>query len=178
MITSAYSLWLKKILLLDCMVLAILYVFRVIAGAAVVGAAFSSWLLAFSLFLFLSLAFVKRYAELELKAAETTSNTIKGRGYQLDDITLVQTMGVVAGFMSALVLALYINSTEVHILYGTPQLLWLTIPVMLYWMSYLWMQAHRGNMHDDPVVFATRDSVSLACGMVFACILLMALFFT
>jgi len=174
LITCAYSLWLKKIILLDCMVLAILYVLRVVAGAAAAGAAFSSWLLAFSLFLFLSLAFIKRYAELELKASGITSGTIKGRGYRADDITLVQTMGIVAGFMSALVLALYLNSPEVHMLYATPPLLWLTIPVMLYWIAYLWMEAHRGNMHDDPVVFATRNPVSLACGVVFVAILALA----
>jgi len=170
-ITSVYSLWLKKIMLLDCMVLAILYVLRVIAGAAVVGTESSSWLLAFSLFLFLSLAFVKRYAELELKAGDAAPNTIKGRGYRTDDITLIQTMGVVSGFMSALVLALYLNSPEVRILYSTPQLLWLTIPVMLYWVSYLWIEAHRGHMHDDPVVFATRNPVSLACCAVFVVVL-------
>jgi len=174
LITSAYSLWLKKIILLDCMVLAILYVLRVIAGAAVVGAAFSSWLLAFSLFLFLSLAFVKRYAELELKTNDAAPKTIKGRGYRTGDITLVQTMGVASGFMSVLVLALYLNSPEVHILYRTPHMLWLTIPVMLYWICYVWMQAHRGHMHDDPVVFATRNPVSLACGVVFVGVLLLA----
>jgi len=175
-ITSAYSFYLKRIMLLDCMVLAILYVLRVIAGAAVVGAAFSSWLLAFSLFLFLSLAFVKRYAELELKAVETSTpaSPLKGRGYRLDDISLIQTMGVVSGFMSSLVLALYLNSPDVQELYNAPQLLWLAIPVMIYWMAYVWMQAHRGHMHDDPVVFATRNPVSLACGVVFVGILVLA----
>ncbi len=167
LLTCAYSLGLKRLVLIDCLMLAVLYTLRLIAGAAAAQMGLSFWLLAFAVFLFLSLAFVKRYAELE---AQIHSGKIKahGRGYYTDDAPLVQALGVTSGFSSVVVLALYLNSDAVVRLYHTPEFVWGAVPVMLFWLSWVWMQAHRGKMHDDPLVFALRDPASLLAGLMFA----------
>ena len=170
-LTCAYSWVLKRLLLIDCLTLALLYTLRIIAGAAVVGHDLSFWLLAFSVFLFLSLAFVKRYAELEVQLLSGKVK-IHGRGYHTADAPLIQTMGIVAGYSSVLVLALYLNSDAVLTLYAAPELIWGAVPVMLFWISWMWMQAHRGKMHDDPLVFAVKDRASLGAGAAFAAILI------
>ncbi|HEY4083317.1 MAG TPA: UbiA family prenyltransferase [Burkholderiaceae bacterium] len=162
-LTCLYSWALKRLILIDCMTLAMLYTLRVLAGAAAVGLQLSFWLLAFSVFLFLSLAFVKRYAELELQQASGRSK-LHGRGYHTDDASLIQTMGITAGQASVLVLALYLNSDAVTKLYKTPELVWGAVPVMLFWVCWMWMQAHRNQMHDDPLVFAVKDRISLMAG--------------
>lgn len=171
LLTCAYSWGLKRYVLVDCLVLAMLYTLRIIAGAAAVGMDLSFWLLAFSVFLFLSLAFVKRYAELQ---AQLLSGVEKahGRGYYVSDAPLVQTLGVVSGYASVLVLALYLNSEAVLKLYRTPEAVWGAVLVMLFWVSWIWLQAHRGRMHDDPLVFAVGDGASLLAGSVFAAILI------
>lgn len=169
-LTTAYSWGLKRLILLDCIVLALLYTLRIVAGAAASGVALSFWLLAFSVFLFLSLAFVKRYAELHNQQVRGKKK-VQGRGYYTADAGLIQTMGITAGYGAVLVLALYLNSREVLMLYGTPEFIWGTVPVMLFWVSWIWLQAHRGNMHDDPVVFALKDRASLAAGGAFLFVL-------
>lgn len=169
-LTCAYSLGLKRLVLLDCLALAMLYTIRIIAGAAAAGLPLSFWLLAFSVFLFLSLAFVKRYAELEVQILQGRHKT-HGRGYTTSDAPLVQTLGVTSGYAAVLVLALYLNSDAVVKLYRTPEVVWGAVPVMLFWVSWMWMQAHRGNMHDDPLVFALKDRASLFAGLVFAIVL-------
>lgn len=169
-LTSAYSWLLKRLLLIDCLALALLYTLRIIAGAAAVGQHLSFWLLAFSVFLFLSLAFVKRYAELEVQLLSGVDR-IHGRGYHTADASLIQTMGIVSGYCSALVLALYLNSDDVLELYSSPEFIWGAVPVMLFWVSWMWMQAHRGVMHDDPLVFALKDPVSLLAGTTLAGVL-------
>lgn len=171
--TLAYTFFLKQRVLIDCIALGGLYTLRIVAGSAAVGLAPSFWLLAFSLFLFLSLAFVKRYSELAMLAKAGRSDA-QGRGYLATDLPLVQSMGIASGFTSVLVLALYINGDTVLKLYTHPEMLWLTIPVHLYWVSRMWMQAQRGHMHDDPIVFAVRDRYSLACGALFAAAMLAA----
>ncbi len=171
-VSCLYSLGVKRVILLDCMVLAMLYTLRIIAGAAAAGLAMTFWLLAFSVFLFLSLAFVKRYAELEVQLLSGTEK-IHGRGYRTSDISLIQTLGVTSGYAAALVLALYINSEAVVKLYQAPQYIWGAIPILLFWISWMWMQAHRGNMHDDPLVFAVKDKTSLLCGLVFAAVVVL-----
>jgi 4-hydroxybenzoate polyprenyltransferase/phosphoserine phosphatase len=169
-VTLAYTFFLKRRVIVDCLTLGGLYTLRIVAGGAAVGIAPSFWLLAFSLFLFLSLAFVKRYSELMVLAkAEQTS--AHGRGYQAGDLSIVQTMGVASGFTAVMLMALYINGDTVARLYSRPDVLWMTIPVLLYWVSRMWMQAHRGNMEDDPVVFAVKDKYSLACGALFVAVL-------
>ncbi|ERK13855.1 integral membrane protein [Pantoea sp. AS-PWVM4] len=169
-LTCAYSWLLKRLMLVDCLTLAMLYTLRIVSGAAAVGHDLSFWLLAFSVFLFLSLAFVKRYAELELQLL-SGKEKIHGRGYHTADAPLIQTMGIVAGYSSVLVLALYLNSDAVLKLYAAPELIWGAVPVMLFWVSWMWMQAHRGKMHDDPLVFAVKDRASLSAGIIFAAIL-------
>lgn len=169
-ITCAYSWFLKRLILIDCLTLAGLYTIRIVAGVAVVGHQLSFWLLAFSVFLFLSLAFLKRYAELEVHLHGGKAK-VHGRGYHTTDAPLIQTMGIVSGYTSVLVLALYLNSDAVIKLYVAPELIWGAVPVMLYWISWMWIQAHRGKMHDDPLIFAMKDYSSLISGVLFAAIL-------
>lgn len=169
-LTCAYSWFLKRLMIVDCITLALLYTLRIIAGASAAGQSLSFWLLAFSVFIFLSLAFVKRYAEFEIQG-QSMSGKIHGRGYQTSDAPLIQTMGIVAGYTSVLVLALYLNSEAVAKLYRAPEFIWGAVPVMLFWISWMWMQAHRGNMHDDPLVFAVKDRASLATGVALTVVL-------
>lgn len=171
-LTCAYSFGLKRLILVDCLTLAVLYTLRIIAGAAAAGNLLSFWLLAFAVFLFLSLAFVKRYAELQVQM-QTGKPKVHGRGYFTTDAPLVQMLGVTSGYASAVVLALYLNSDVVRQLYVTPEAVWGAVPVMLFWVSWIWMKAHRGEMHDDPLVFAVKDPASLLAGAAFAVALLM-----
>jgi len=168
-LTSVYSWLLKRLILVDCLALAMLYTLRIVAGAAVVNMDVSFWLLAFSVFLFLSLAFVKRYAELNTKLLND-SEKIHGRGYYASDAPLIQMLGVGSGYASIIVLTLYLNSDAVLKLYRTPEFIWGTVPIMLFWISWMWIQAHRGNMHDDPLVFAVKDKASLLSGAAFAAV--------
>ncbi len=172
-LTLAYTIFLKRKVIVDCLALGGLYTLRIVAGWSAVALPASFWLLAFSLFLFLSLALVKRYSELQV-VAKLGRPDIAGRGYLASDLPLIQTMGVTAGFGSAMLLALYINGDTVMRHYSSPELLWLLVPIQLYWVSRMWMQAQRGHMHDDPVVFAVRDRVSLVCGLLFGLTLIIA----
>jgi 4-hydroxybenzoate polyprenyltransferase len=160
LLTVLYSLVLKRLVLVDCLILAALYTVRIIAGAVAVSVSLSFWLLAFSTFIFLSLALVKRYAELVVQAQEG-KNTSQGRGYLVSDTTLLQTLGVSSGYISVLVIALYVRSEEVVALYSQPIAIWLLLPILLFWISWIWLKAARGEMHDDPIVFAVQDKVSL-----------------
>lgn len=131
-----------------------------------IGDALSFWLLAFSFFIFLSLAFVKRYTEILSQKKEDKSK-LSGRGYFLADAYLIQTLGVISGYASIIVLALYLNSDSVLRLYKSPQLIWLAIPVMLFWVSSIWMHANHGNMHDDPLIFAIKNPISIITAFLF-----------
>ena len=173
LLTCAYSWGLKRVVLIDCLVLAMLYTVRIIAGAAAAGIALSFWLLAFSVFLFLSLAFVKRYAELKTHADDGRDHA-HGRGYWISDAPLVQSLGITSGYAALVVLALYLNSDAVVKLYQQPVVMWSAVPVMLFWISWMWMKAHRGEMHDDPLLFAVRDKASLLSGCAFALVLFVA----
>ncbi len=172
-LTCAYSWGLKRLVLIDCLTLAVLYTLRIIAGAAAVSVPLSFWLLAFSIFLFLSLAFIKRYAELQAHP-EGDSKKVHGRGYYLADAPLVQQLGVISGYAATLVLALYLNSENIIKLYRTPEIIWGAVPLMLLWISWMWLKAHRGLMHDDPIVFAIKDKVSILIGVLFITILVVA----
>jgi 4-hydroxybenzoate polyprenyltransferase len=169
-VTVAYTFVLKRKEIVDALSLAALYTLRIIAGGAAVGLAASFWLLAFSMFLFLSLAFVKRYSELQVMLAQGRDEA-KGRGYRTDDLPLIQTLGVVSGFAAVLVLALYINGESVLRLYQRPEVMWLTVPILLYWITRIWIKTHRGLMHDDPVLFAIRDRVSIVAGALFLAVM-------
>jgi 4-hydroxybenzoate polyprenyltransferase len=172
LLTCVYSIKLKQLVLVDCMALAILYTLRIVAGAAAISVELSFWLLAFSIFLFLSLAFLKRFAELKVHLLNGKFKA-HGRGYFTDDAPLVQMFGIASGFMSVLVLALYLNSPEVLRLYAHPEWVWGNVPVMIFWVSWLWLRANRGEMHDDPVIFAVKDKVSLLAGLSLAMFILL-----
>jgi hypothetical protein len=104
----------------------------------------------------------------------SASNKVHGRGYYLDDASLVQQFGITSGYAATLVLALYLNSENVIKLYRTPELIWGAVPLMLLWISWMWLKAHRGLMHDDPIVFAVKDKVSVLIGALFVAILILA----
>jgi 4-hydroxybenzoate polyprenyltransferase len=163
-LTVAYSLQLKQLVVVDVLTLAALYTLRIIAGAAAIDVAVSFWLLLFSMFIFLSLALIKRYSELKVARDAGKIGALRGRGYEPDDLELVSSLGGSAGFIAVLVLALYIQDGQAAHLYATPQVIWLACPVMLYWISRAWLIAHRGRMHDDPIVFALKDKVSWGVG--------------
>jgi 4-hydroxybenzoate polyprenyltransferase len=163
-LTFTYSVKLKRMLLVDAVALAGLYTLRIMAGAGAVSVPLSFWLLLFSVFLFLSLAFVKRYAELDALRRQQRLQAL-GRGYRVEDLAVLQSFGTASGYLSVLVLALYINSPEIEPLYHRPKAIWMLCVLMLYWISRVWMTAHRGGMHDDPVVYALRDRVSLGIGL-------------
>lgn len=169
-LTCAYSWGLKRLILVDCLTLAMLYTLRIVAGAAAADIALSFWLLAFSVFLFLSLSFVKRYAELQVQILAGKQKA-HGRGYLTSDAPLIQMLGITAGYAAVVVLSLYLNSDSVLVLYRQPEIVWGAVPVMLFWVSWMWMQAHRGRMHDDPLVFAVKDRPSLAAGLAFGAVL-------
>jgi 4-hydroxybenzoate polyprenyltransferase len=172
-ITVAYTFALKRKEIVDALSLAALYTLRIIAGGAAVALPASFWLLAFSLFLFLSLAFVKRFSELQVMLGQGRDEA-KGRGYVTSDLPLIQMMGVVSGFAAVMVLALYINSEAVVVMYKRPEAMWLTIPILLYWITRVWMKTHRGLMHDDPVLFAMKDKISIISGLMFLTVLWLA----
>lgn len=159
MLTMAYSVWLKSIVMMDILVLASLYTLRILAGMAATGIALSFWLLAFSLFIFFSLALVKRYSELYLQC-QLHELTDFGRGYHVKDMIMLMIFGVTSGFMAVLIFALYLNSPDLTHLYPHAERLWLITPILLYWVSRIWVITHRGEMHDDPVVFAATDTWS------------------
>jgi len=163
-LTMAYSFDLKGRVIIDALSLAGLYTLRIISGAAAVNVPLSFWLLLFSVFLFQSLALVKRYAELDLMRRQQQLRAA-GRGYHVEDLVLLQSFGIASGYLSVLVLALYIDSPAIQTLYQRPKVIWLLCILMLYWISYVWMKARRGEMHDDPVVFALKDRISLMVGL-------------
>jgi len=158
-LTLTYSLYIKKVVLLDVITLASLYTLRIMAGAIAVAIWPSAWLLAFSMFLFISLAFVKRYDELVLMRS-VDGDHAKARSYELGDAELLASKGTASGYLAALVLALYISSNTAKTLYKRPEFMWLLCPLLLYWVGHMWLVAHRGKMIDDPLVFALRDRTS------------------
>lgn len=178
-ITCAYSWGLKRLVLIDCITLAILYTLRIVAGASAIQNNLSFWLLAFSIFLFLSLAFVKRYAELDSQENSFTrhgeaNNKIHGRGYYASDASIIQALGIASGYAAVIVFALYLNSDAVIKLYPSPEFVWGEVPILLFWISWVWIKTHRGDMHDDPLIFAIKDKVSQLTGLAFAAVLLLS----
>jgi 4-hydroxybenzoate polyprenyltransferase len=168
--TLAYSFGLKRRPVLDVLLLAALYTVRLFAGGAATGTPVSEWLASYSMFVFLSLALVKRTAEL----ARSTEPPV-GRGYRIEEEPLLTAMGVASAFVSVLVLALYLSSDTVTRLYSHPRWLWLLCPISLYWLARMWLLAVRGEMEDDPVLFALRDVESLAVAVAAGSVLYMGL---
>ncbi|MEL6206479.1 MAG: UbiA family prenyltransferase [Pseudomonadota bacterium] len=175
-LTLAYSLFLKRLMMVDVMVLGLLYTMRILAGGIVVGVAVTDWLLAFSQLFFLSLAIVKRLIELVDLHQQTTTATsqIAGRGYVASDIAPMGQLAAASAFGSSTVLALYINSGQVRVLYSHPEFLWGLWLILIFWLGRLLVLAHRRAIHDDPVVFAATDRVTLGLGVVGLLILLVA----
>jgi 4-hydroxybenzoate polyprenyltransferase len=157
-LTFAYSLWLKRKLLVDVLTLAALYTIRIVAGGAAASVVLSPWLLGFSMFLFLALAAVKRQAELTDQMH--TGRESAGRAYLVEDLPILRGIALSAAHATVLVMALYISSDTVQQLYRRPEVLWLVCPLLLYWLLRMVMMTHRGHMTDDPIVFAARDRIS------------------
>jgi 4-hydroxybenzoate polyprenyltransferase len=166
-LTLAYSLSLKRQMAIDVIALAALYTLRIIAGAAAFGLELTFWILAFSMFMFLSLALVKRYAELREARRKGDTGKTRGRGYYPADLEMISSLGASSGYLAVMVLALYIHDQATTGLYAHPQVIWLACPLLLFWITRVWMLTHRGQMHDDPVVFAIRDRSSLVVGALF-----------
>jgi 4-hydroxybenzoate polyprenyltransferase/phosphoserine phosphatase len=162
LLTTAYSLHLKRRVVIDICVLAGLYTMRIVAGGVATAIPLSIWLLAFSVFFFLALAAVKRQAEL-IDSAERGNLKASGRGYHADDLPIISMIAIGAGYVSVLVMILYVNSPAVVELYARPEALWGVCAVLLYWITRTVLVAHRGGMHDDPVVYAAKDRISQVC---------------
>jgi 4-hydroxybenzoate polyprenyltransferase len=169
-----YCLLLKRIVLVDVFVLASLYAVRMIAGGVASSVPVSPWLGAFAIFIFLSLAIVKRYVELD-NLRNTGLAPANERGYEVADIEQLRSFGTSSGYAAVVVFALYINNPDIGRLYAHSHRLWLLTPILIYWISRIWLLAHRGKLNDDPVVFALRDQVSLYLGVV-ACVILRSAF--
>lgn len=175
-LTLAYSLWLKRVVMLDVITLAMLYTVRVVAGAAAMALVATFWILAFCVFIFLSLAFVKRYTELHDARKNGKTEKFSGRGYYPADFELLASLGGASGYISVLILALYINDAASGTLYHSQKWMWAACPLLLFWLSRVWLLAHRGQMHDDPIVFALRDNVSRWIGVAFVLVFALAAF--
>ncbi|PNG26271.1 hypothetical protein CR492_09110 [Methylocella silvestris] len=173
-VTNAYTCWLKTKMLIDVVALAALYSLRVIGGAVAINVTASEWLIGFSMFIFASLALIKRYIELAVRLDKELPDP-SNRNYKLGDMPIVASLAAASGFNAVTVFALYISSDTVHSLYRHPQFLWLVCPILMYWISRMVMLAHRRLVHDDPIVFALKDRVSYAAGAAIALVVLAAI---
>lgn len=165
-INFAYSFKIKKIAALDCILLSILYSYRIFLGIIIANLTVSVWLISFSFFIFLALAYIKRYSELyslkNLKIEKT-----KGRGYQVKDMPVIIGMSIASGFLSVLVLDIYFSSEEIRQTFKTIWISYFCIPLLLYWLSRVFIKTVRGNMYEDPIKFALRDKISIFTGCLF-----------
>jgi 4-hydroxybenzoate polyprenyltransferase len=172
--TLAYTWYLKRLELIDVLVLSGLYILRLLAGSAATQTPISHWLAGFSMFLFLSLAIVKRFAELENLRVSNASPQ-NGRGYILADLNQLRAFGTASAYAAVVVFAIYISSTDVVKLYRESRLLWMIVPLMILWLNRVWLLASRGKLNEDPVAFALTDSISLVIGLLAVMIVLLAL---
>jgi len=172
--TSAYSFRLKRIPLVDVLVLSGLYTLRMMAGGAATGTLISPWLSSFAVFLFLSLAMVKRFSELANLRDRGISNS-EGRGYMVTDLEQIRSFATASATAAVVVFSLYISRPDVDALYRHSARLWLIVPLMLFWLYRVLLLASRGDLDEDPVIFAIRDRVSVAIGF---CIAILAIFAT
>ena len=157
LMSISYSLWLKEFPLVDIFVLAGLYTMRLFAGGEATGHPVSFWLLGFSSFFFLSLALVKRVSEMMAVSGPTAAR----RGYMATDVPILQLMGIASGFTAIVILSLFVQDETTSLLYSSPALLWCIVPLILFWLCRIWLSTARGYMHDDPIVYAAKDRVSL-----------------
>ena len=162
-ITLAYSLVLKRKMMIDVVTLAVLYAIRIIGGGVAIAVPISEWLLAFSLFIFTSLALIKRHSELGLRLQAGLGDPTN-RNYRLDDLPVIAALAAASGYCAVIIFALYLSSDTVRSLYRHPEMLWLACPLLVYWISRVLLLSHRRLLIDDPVVFAMKDKVSIAVG--------------
>jgi 4-hydroxybenzoate polyprenyltransferase len=174
-LTMLYSLYLKKIALLDVFVLSSFYSFRILAGALISATPLSQWFLTFSMFFFLSLAMAKRYSEL-IHASGLIKAGTSGRGYHTGDRELLLSLGVGSSFSAVVIFSLYVHSPDVSLLYSSPEILFLLCPIVLYWLSRNWLLAHRGELKEDPVTLAMRDPVSYGVALASASVIAASMF--
>jgi 4-hydroxybenzoate polyprenyltransferase len=172
--TLAYSVALKRKVMVDVVVLGGLYTLRVLGGVAATGAEQSPWLLMFSLFFFLSLAIVKRCSELTANL-EVGKEAALGRSYRAEDLRVLLPLGAAAGYGAVFVVTLYLSSPEVRALYAHPMRLWLICPLLIYWISRVLIISNRNELHDDPVVFAITDRVTWATALCVAAVIATAI---
>ncbi len=169
-VSISYSLLLKRLILIDVLVLASLHTLRIFAGGAATGIEVSNWLTVFAAFVFISLAFTKRYAETKQAPAH-----VSGRGYRHEDLHIISQLGIASGYLSVLILSLYINSQNAIQLYSQPKFLWFTAPIWLFWISYIWFAAHRNELYEDPLIYASRDFISYSSAFVIMLLSLLAI---
>ena len=176
-VASLYSRFIKKIVLFDVFTLSFLYIIRIISGAYAIDIDVSFWLLTFSFFFFLNLALLKRSSELKMTLRISKRQLIPGRGYIPNDILIISCMGIASGYISSLVLALYIQDPQIVQLYTSPRVLWLCSPLLLLWISRIWLLAIRSNglLTADPVSFTVSDRISLITGIIFIAIFIVAM---
>ena len=174
-VTLSYSLALKKLVLIDVIVLSGLYTVRMLAGGAATGTSISTWLAGFSVFLFFSLAMVKRFSEMQ-NLRECGNAPSNGRGYLVADIEQLRSFGTSSAYAAVVVFSLYISGSNVTMLYAHPVRMWLIVPLMLLWISRVWLLASRGQMNEDPVIFAVTDRMSLLIGLAVVIIAVFAAF--
>jgi 4-hydroxybenzoate polyprenyltransferase len=174
LLTTAYSLFLKAIALVDVITLTSLYTIRIIAGAIAVSVPLSYWLLAFSMFIFLSLALIKRFAELKNLSQHSETKTTS-RGYTVKDLQVVSLFGISSGYISIMVLVLYINDLRAGTQYAQPDWLWFVAIAILYWISHMWLLAFRGEMNEDPILFSIHDRASYVVSLFVVLSLFLAL---
>jgi len=172
--TMAYSLFLKKKMLVDIVTLAGLYTVRILGGAVAIGVYLSEWLMVFSLFVFTSLALIKRYSELAMRQESGLSNPVN-RDYRISDLQIVAAMAAASGMNAITVLSLYVSSPVVAQAYSRPWMLWLLNPLLLYWIGRALMLAHRREMADDPIVYTFKDNASRIVVLAMMCIVLAAI---
>lgn len=173
-LTLGYSLYLKRQMLVDVIILGGLYTIRVLGGIAATGEEKSQWLLMFCLFFFLSLAIVKRCSELVARR-EAGKSSPPGRGYAINDLAMLLPLGAAAGYASVMVVMLYLSSPRMIDLYAHPLRMWLICPLLIYWISRALMLSNRGEMHDDPIIFALTDKISWLTGVAAAAIIAVAI---
>ncbi|MGB3413712.1 MAG: UbiA family prenyltransferase [Microbacteriaceae bacterium] len=172
-LTLLYSFYLKQKPIADGLFLGVLYTLRILAGAAAIQVALSFWLLTFAIFFFMSLALLKRYSELLGLDELEGEMPLRGRGYRRSDLPLVQMIGVASGFAGAVILALFVQDPHTISEYRTPELLWVMVPLVIFWISRAWLKGHRGIMHDDPVVWAIKDYASwIMASLIALCVVL------
>lgn len=171
--TLSYSYYLKRVPLVDVLVLSGLYTIRLAVGGAATGTVISEWLAGFSVFLFFSLALVKRFAELE-KLQANSAQLKNGRGYLLSDVEQLRSFGTASAYAAVVIFAIYIAGHDVMIHYARPNRLWFAVPLLILWLSRVWLLASRGELNEDPVIFAFTDRMSLLIGVLLTLIVLLA----